>query len=138
MKSILFSAAIATVGLLGTSVASVADVYECQLPTAQKNGWVPEVVVFTHTAGEKTAIVYDPIIDYFVGKAIEGKVVTENAKRLTVKWILDGVTNSANQHAKFEYRLTYVRASGKLNMTANALNYVGPFTGRGKCTVKPS
>jgi hypothetical protein len=123
----------AAFSLLTAASARAEDVYECAIKQHAENGaWVPEVVVVSWEAGDSTAVVYDPLIDHFIGKPIEAKIETDNAKRTTVIWELE-ITNVKGQHTHMLYRLTVTKGSLKAQMSARPQRYANFFNAQGTC-----
>ncbi|MBK6466950.1 MAG: hypothetical protein IPF96_08860 [Rhodobacter sp.] len=113
--------------------ALALEVYECKIKQLLSNGvWLPEVVVVAHEPGAAKATVNDPLIEHFVGKPIDAKVETENAKRTTFVWKLDA-KNAINQNARFSYRLTVMKADLSASMAASPGRFSNTFTSTGKC-----
>jgi len=68
---------------LGLTGAVSAQSYNCQFSRA--GGMLPPQVRITMT-GDQTAQVLDGLIQQVYGGPIEGRVTSNSAKRLTVKW----------------------------------------------------
>jgi hypothetical protein len=134
LKNLVPAAALAAALCFG-AVAAHAVTYECKITNAQARGWIPEMVFIEHDVAKKQAMVVDPIIQYFVGQPVVAKIDTDNAKRTTFVWTLKNTKDSGGQYANMIYRLTYLKGTGKLNMTGDAPGYVGPYTGQGSCKV---
>jgi hypothetical protein len=108
-------------------------VYECQIQQkAADGGWIPEVVVVAQADGEDTAVVYDPIIEYYLEAPVEAKIDTDNAKRVTYSWEVKAKSNS-NQYTRMKYRLTVMKADHTASMSAVPQGYADVFTASGKC-----
>ncbi len=120
-------------GLFLGSVAAEAAVFECKLEQLGANmGWVPPVVALTHPEGEQTAQVSDGIILAIVGKPVEAKVETDNAKRTTYSWVVMGRDSEA-QNAKMIYRLTVMKADLSARMKMIPAGYANNFDAGGQC-----
>jgi hypothetical protein len=113
---------------------ALAELYECRI--RGENSWVPKVIVIEVGGQGDTVKVFDPLIKYFVGKPLNATVDTDNSARTTFSWGLQ-VKSDSNQYARLKVRLTRLKADASASVTVQALDYVGPFTGRGSCeTVK--
>jgi hypothetical protein len=116
--------------------AQAAELYECQIEqNASNGGWIPAQVIVNYDAAQGEVIVFDPIIKHFQGAPVQGKVEIENKKRVTFNWRLKGTKDVIGQGAEFVYRLTVIKGNMVASMTAQALNYAGPFTASGKCVL---
>lgn len=80
----------------------------------------------------------DLIRHYNEGEALKGRVDVDNAKRTTFIWRLEDTTSTTRQPIDVLYRMTVQKGSGSVNLTAQALGYIGPFTARGKCAERNS
>jgi hypothetical protein len=129
---IFFATVIFFMAMLPT-ISFADDIYECQIKQDDNSGWIPQVVVVSVDTENKRALVFDPIINTFMGKAIEAKIDTENAKRVTFTWKIVGTKDRIGQDATFIYRLTVMKATNAASMTGTALGYAGPYGGRGSC-----
>ncbi|MFW2545004.1 hypothetical protein ACN2XU_20425 [Primorskyibacter sp. 2E107] len=111
--------------------------YECQVKESGGIGYVPEVIFIGVEEGSKEIVVSDPVILYYNdGQPLRGRIKTDNAKRTTFAWDLK-FKNRANQTGTIQYRATYIKASGDLNVSALPLGYADTFRGKGKCEIKP-
>lgn len=118
-------------------IAAPADarnnVYKCEMK-GQDRGWLPKTFVIAHSDGAKSAMVNGPVIHHFHGKPVSARVSGENDKKVTFKWRVNG-RDTRGQIVKWQYRATYLKASGKVSMVASPLGYVGPLNGGGTCTI---
>jgi hypothetical protein len=122
------------VGMMGPGAAMAADLYECRIDQNSANGgWIPVQVIVNHNATTREVIAFDPVIKTFLGAPVTGRVEVENKKRITFNWRLKGAKDGIGQGAEFVYRLTVQKGTLAASMTAQALNYAGPFTARGTC-----
>lgn len=123
----------AAFSLLTAAGAMAEDVYECAIKQHAENGsWVPEIVVAGKDGGPGEAVIYDPIIDHFVGHPLKGKVETDNDTRITFVWEVT-IKSGSNQHARMAYRLTVQKANQKAQISARPLGYADNFTSQGTC-----
>jgi hypothetical protein len=129
--------AIQTLGLLAfLAVPGLlsAETFKCEFEANRVNGgWIPDIVVVDYDAARQSVMVNDPLIVYFVGQPITGKVAVDNAARLTVTWQLKATVDAANQLANMNYRLTYLKADKIASISGQALGYAGPYTAQGRC-----
>jgi hypothetical protein len=123
---------------LALAVAAAAPVsakmLECNVTgNGGAGGWITDVIYIQYEDGKSEIAVADPLIQYFGHEYVVGRIDVDNAKRTTFVWAVKNTQDSGGQSANMEYRLTYLKKSSKLNMTAQALGYIGPYTARGKC-----
>ena len=111
-----------------------AAVYECSV-TKSNSSYIPEIVIIDYNASSGEVTVIDPVIKHFVGGAISGEVATENNKRITFKWSIDGTKADAQKHVNWHYRATYLKGSSKLVITGKPLGYTNNFRGNGACKI---
>ena len=110
-------------------------VYECEIKQKSiDGGWIPAIVVVSQADGEDTAVVYDPIIQYFLESPVDANVATDNAKRVTYSWEVKA-KSSSNQYTRMKYRLTVMKADHTASMSAAAQGYADVFTASGKCKI---
>jgi hypothetical protein len=132
----VFKAFVVTAMLFAPAMVQAKDLYECQMrQDAGNNGWIPTQVVVNYDAAKGEIVVFDPIIQAYQGSPVTAKIEIENEKRVTFNWRLKGTKDKIGQSAEFVYRLTVIKASSKATMTAQALNYAGPFSARGTCKI---
>jgi hypothetical protein len=117
-------------------VAQATELYDCRMrQDAANNNWIASQIVVNYDSANGEVIVFDPIIQHFTGAPVKGKVEIENKKRVTFAWRLKGTKDIVGQGAEFVYRLTVLKKDNKATMTAQALNYAGPFSAIGTCTL---
>lgn len=110
--------------LLLSAPVLAADIYECEFAKHSAHGnWLPTVVVIEHDAKTNGVTVYDPLIKYYKGKPIAGKVETDNDKRISYTWKLDGMKDVRNTTASFAYRLTIHKAGLAAKVSGKVLGY---------------
>lgn len=133
-NSILFFAALSAAATIALPTSVSAETYKCSFEEKRKNGgWIPEIVVLDIDAKNKLATVYDPLIAHFIGKPIRAKIATDNAARTTFTWRVKATTDSLNQFANMDYRLTVQKADRSSTISGQAIGYDGPYTARGNC-----
>jgi hypothetical protein len=125
-----------TLALLFSATASLAVVYECQVTSKERTGWLPKVVVIDYDTDTREVTVFDPIIKHFLGGPTDAEVDLENEKRTTFKWVVDGTTNRLAQFAKMSYRATVFRGSNKFVISGKPLGYLNNYRGTGHCISK--
>ncbi len=129
------NAVVLVVGLVFGNAAN-AETYTCKLKGDQ-GGWIPRELIIKYDRKSDEVEVLDTIIQYYIEKPVVGGVATENAKRITFKWILPFIKNRERQvTTRFRYRATYLKGSHKMTMTGTPDGYSNNFTGRGSCSVK--
>lgn len=115
--------------------AVAQTVYNCSLKEAGTSNWIPPVLFIGHDPAANRVVVSDPIILHYNDRQpVEGKVDTENAKRVTFVWELK-TRDSRGQSATMVYRATWVKANKRMNITAMALGYESGIQGHGTCEV---
>lgn len=113
--------------------------YQCSFPyeRAAGGGWIPEVVVLRDDDMADTVVVFDPIIEEFVGAPVSAKRGDRSNARITYTW--DVRVKAPGQSAlKMRYRLTIYLNGRPATITASPSGYDNQFTGRGTCKVKPA
>jgi hypothetical protein len=84
--------------------------------------------------GAKEAMVNDPIISHFLQKPVKATVKADNAARITFTWELPFIRNrEAQTTARFLYRASYFKKTGKVIISANPVGYVNNFNAYGTC-----
>lgn len=129
---------IATLGAIcALATPAVAQTtYNCSLKNAGSTNWIPPVLFIGHDPAANRVVVSDPYILHFNDRQpVEGKVDTENAKRVTFVWELKA-RDDRGQSARIVYRATWVKANKRMNITATALGYESAIQGHGTCEVK--
>lgn len=121
------------------SLALSDDTYRCGVEQKSMNGgWLAPDLIVGHATATDVVTVLDGVIQGYIGKPLQGKVETNNDKRITFTWVVPGVKSSSNQFANFSYRLTVMKPALNGRLSAQALNYQGPFSGAATCTVTQS
>ncbi len=132
---LLTRAAIAAAAFLAFSTPSLAVVYECNV-TKSNADYIPTIVIIDYNTNSGAVTVLDPVIKHFLGRATNGEVVTENNKRITFKWSINGTKAGAQQNVNLRYRATVLKGSNKLTISGKPLGYTNNFQGSGKCKLK--
>jgi hypothetical protein len=129
---------IATLGAIcALATPAVAQTtYTCSLKEAGRSNWIPPVLFIGHDPAANRVVVSDPIVLHFNDRQpVEGKVDTENDKRVTFVWELK-TRDTRGQSATMIYRATWVKADKRMNITATALGYESGIQGFGTCEVE--
>lgn len=121
--------------MLLSAPALATDIYECAFAKHSAHGnWLPTVVVIEHDAKTNDVTVYDPLIKHYKGKPIPGKVETDNDKRVSYTWKLDGMKDVRNTTVSFAYRLTVYKAGLAAKVSGKALGFAnGAEEAAGSC-----
>jgi hypothetical protein len=124
------------VALAAPGATTAADLYDCTFSVKSANGnWIGDRVYVRRESGKDEVEVIDGVIAYFnENRPLAGKIDTDNAKRTTFTWTIR-TKSSTNQYANMVYRMTMMKASRTASITAQALNYAGPYSSEGKCKV---
>lgn len=113
-----------------------AKTYSCTVQPDSSRDWISQTLAFNIDDTSGAVRVYDGLIGKYVGKPIAGKQSTENTKRTTITWttrqVRDGYGHSS---ARFMFRATYYKASGKMIISSMPGGWDNRFGGRGHCTV---
>ncbi|MDU8912568.1 hypothetical protein [Aestuariicoccus sp. MJ-SS9] len=124
------------IALAAAGDARAATIYECLLTPSAENRWLADFVFIGHDAAADRVVVSDILILSFNDRApVEGRIVTDNARRITFAWELF-VRGAGGQSARMSYRLTYQRGDGSAMATARPLGYDRLFQAAGQCEVK--
>lgn len=130
------------IGLALSGSASFASVtlYECELKPSRTNSWVPAQIALAHDTDTGAVKVHDPIIYHFNDSLpLDARLDTDNSKRTTFVWSLNGIKNSAGQFApNFIYRATVLKGSNKISISASPAGYSNSFRANGRCKVGPA
>jgi len=127
MKKIL---ALAACLALPTFANAKTTTFQC-LVKGQHGGWIAEQVFFEFDDELSSARVSDGIILHFEGKPLAAEVTEDSAKKLVINWRV--VTKSRSQTTKMSYRLSYLRSTGRVVVSAKPHGFTNNFTARGRC-----
>ena len=109
MKKLVLAAAVALLAMPPAMAEAKSRPILCDLKAGGGGSWIAGQVVFLHEAGAPTAIINDPVIEYFVKKPIEAKVTADTAERLSLSWSVVAKSSSRNR-VRVRYSLTMRKA----------------------------
>ncbi|UMA66374.1 hypothetical protein LVO79_07995 [Roseivivax marinus] len=125
-------AAAMILGLAGPAAA--ADTYVCQLSQHGGGNWIPEVLfIGRDDPSAPQAVVSDPVVLYFNKGPVAARVAADNASRVTFVWELTVEAGARSYVSRFIYRATYLKGSGRMQISATPAGYSNRFTGSGTC-----
>jgi len=116
-------------------VAANVTQYECRFEQERKRGggWIPEMLVLTHDDQSGEIVVFDPIIQYFVGAPIPARMTDESSARVTFRW--EVATQNRGQAARMIYDFTHYTDGRGAKMKALPGGYDNAWSGDGSCKV---
>lgn len=125
-------------GLIGfCASAASADLirHECTFPQerARGGGWIPAVVVINEDTAKSTVMVFDPIIQDFIGQPIAAARGEETRARISFSWKYK--TSNKGQTPIRNFRLTYFKDGRPAKMDVQAGGADNKWTGEGACKV---
>lgn len=126
--------------LLWTALGGAAEAqktgYKCTFTGAKERDWIQPLIFFGVDRDIARVVVSDPaILGLTGGVPVEGTLVQDNATRVTFAWTITA-RSSMNQRVRMDYRATYLKASGKVNVTARPLGREGLYNRAGTCIVQ--
>jgi hypothetical protein len=128
-----FTLVLLVCGLAATSVQAQTRTYECTIRGTKERSWIQPLIFFAYDTKEGRVIVSDPaILGFNDGQPVEGTLVADNARRITVKWSLDMISAS-QQRVTMDYRATYVKGTQAVNVIAQPRHFSGNFNAGGTC-----
>jgi hypothetical protein len=128
--------AVAAIFLAGFAAPALAQNYECSLlETGERSNWIAPDMQLSMSKDGQSAKVIDGLIQHFVGKPIDAKVVENTDARLVVRWSVDMV-NEAVQTTRMAYRATVFKDTNKIRVHARPNGYPNDFEGRGDCKLR--
>ncbi len=132
MKKFLFSAMVA-VFLAGPSSAA-GFLYECDVKDHERaRGWISPKIAIIFPDAETVQIV-DALTLNFVKKPVAGTILRNNAKRVIVKWNIEGVkADNGQSFAGVNYRASISKATGALEVKTIPNGYDSGLRGTGTC-----
>ena len=131
-----FSKALITAAVLVASASTAhGKTFDCRV-TKSNADYVPQRLIIQYNESTGDVTVNDPVIQHFLGRPTNGEVVTDNGKRTTFKWSINGTTTSVQQNVNLRYRATIMKGSNRLAVSAKPLGYTNNWRGDGACKVK--
>lgn len=120
--------------VLGSSAAWADVMYDCKFDQRSSTN-VPDQVILGVDSKAGVVVVLDPFINTYVGNPIEGTIVTDSAKKLTVTWKLENVkAKGIGSIRRISSRMTVTK--GTLDASISVTQGVGDSdTGNGHCKI---
>jgi hypothetical protein len=110
--------------------------YHCTIRGATDRGLIQPLIFIAIDHAIDRVIVSDAaILGVNDGVPVEGVLVADNAARITVAWTVER-RSASTQRVRTDFRATYLKASGEVNVTAQPQRHDGFFNRGGTCTVK--
>lgn len=119
-----------------SSAAAAAKTYDCAVRDLGNLNWVPTHIVIKHNEQTNKVTVIDGMIDHYMGGPIAAKINTQNAKRTTYSWRLEGGKSKipGQTNIRIVYRAT-IFPNGKVTVSGKPLGYQNTFRGKGVCKI---
>ena len=134
MAKVSLLAALAA-GLLFAGAAN-AKTYSCNVTPDNSRHWIAKNLLINIDDRSGEIRVFDNIIKTFHAKPIAGELSVETDKRITLKWTVRHVHDDyANLTARFFFRASFFKATGKVIVSSIPGGWDNMFGGRGRCTV---
>ncbi|MEJ2000906.1 MAG: hypothetical protein P8X77_05860 [Maritimibacter sp.] len=131
------SQSIGLIAAIMVSSPALAESYHCKFTEQGRSNYIPQELIADYDASTGAVTVNDTMIQYYVGKPIQGVMKSHNSTRALMTWTLPKVKNSSGQYtAGFTFNLNILRASGEASITAKPQGYSNSFRGQGSCTIK--
>jgi len=135
MKRII-TVAVALLALLAGGAG--ATTYTCKVTPDNNRHWIPRTLLINIDDQSGDVLVYDDVIKAFPGKPVAGKLSAETGRRVTVKWTVRQLRDDYGQNtARFFFRASYYKNSGKLVMSSIPGGWDNMFGGQGHCRLTP-
>ena len=117
------------------ATTSSAEIYECDFKRGGSGGWIPLNVFLNVDEEANTASVQDAVTRSKKKGWYDGRISKANAKRLTVKWTVDGLKDTRGQNVVADYTLTIVRAKMRANAIMRPRSYDNTWQTAGNCKI---
>jgi hypothetical protein len=131
MRRLILSALF--VAALSGGAAAEKMAYHCRIDGTSERQWIQPVIFIALDRAIDRVVVSDASILVFNdGVPVEGQLVRDNSSRVTVSWELE-VLSSGNRRLLLDYRATFLKASGKVNVTAQPRGKGTLFNRAGNC-----
>lgn len=129
-------ASIAAVGLAGPCLAS-AVLYECDIADYERaKGWISSKIAII-LPGDNSVKIVDAITLSFANEPVSGTVLRDNAKRLIVKWTVEGVkTDDGTSFAGVNYRASIAKTTGAVEVSTIPNGYDTDLRANGDCKTR--
>jgi hypothetical protein len=130
--------AVGAMVLLAGQVAeakSTGVLYDCDITEKRDRlYWIADKIAIV-VKPDGQVVVFDEVIMRFNSQPMPARVTSETDRKLAIRWTLEDLTNSSNQHTSaFEYHATLNKSSNKISVFARPDGYPNRFTGSGHCT----
>lgn len=120
---------------LGGAVEAQKTGYKCTFKGAKERDWIQPLIFFGLDRVTSRVVVSDPaILGLNGGVPVEGRLLQDNAARVTFAWTLDA-RPARSRWVRMDYRATYLKASGTVNVTARSQDDEGVISRTGRCIV---
>ncbi|WP_300442790.1 hypothetical protein [uncultured Mameliella sp.] len=107
--------------------------YHCRIDGTSERQWIqPVIFIALDRAIDRVVISDASILGVNDGVPVEGTLVRDNSSRLTVSWELE-LRSTGNRRVLLDYRATFLKASGKVNVTAQPREKGALFNRSGSC-----
>jgi hypothetical protein len=125
----------ALAGAVSSPAQAAITQYECTFRQEgnRGGGWIPEVVFVTENDQNGEIIVYDPVIDHFVGSPIPARRTDVTDVRRTFRWEVK--FQNKGQSGRMIYALTYRTNGVAASMKALPGGFDNSWSGDGSCKV---
>ncbi|MBL4927877.1 hypothetical protein [Fuscibacter oryzae] len=131
---IFFLLATLAFGLTHAAATAAKPVtYICNLEVGRRMNWVPKQLVVLIEPGAKTALVNDPIIQYFLKKPMTAKVTADNGQRLGLGWSYMVTDGKGRDKSEMIYSAIIRKSDMHVSMRAVPAGYDNTFSAGGSC-----
>ena len=114
----------------GTVFAERYSVYDCSFKVSAGAFLGEKLTLFVSEESDKSFAI-DGVIHYTYGEPIPVQSSSTDAK-IVSRWRLD-THDSNGQAISLNYRLAYIKKSGRANITATAVRFANKDTAHGSC-----
>ncbi len=123
--------------LFAAPMAKAAQTYVCRIQEHGNSGWIPEILFLGVEDDNSSVVVSDPLILYFNDRApVRGRVAMDNPRRKTFVWTIPARTRSGQYARHLQYTATYVKAAGRMLVSATPPGFGSHYSGEGTCQVE--
>ncbi|ETX29559.1 hypothetical protein [Roseivivax isoporae] len=113
--------------------ASAAELLVCELRQYGGGNWIPEALFIGREVGAETAIVSDTVVLQFNAGPVGARVAADNAARTTYVWSIAVRDRGGTYAPSMLYRATYLKATGRMEISATPAGFDTRFQGGGTC-----